>query len=97
MDEFIRRADVLDKADEIYVEDDEYRVVFVDDIETIPAADVRPVVPARWISLDIYRNEGNYKCSHCKQPCYVPECIGEPMYAVCPNCGADMTGGADNG
>ena len=199
MDEFIRRADVLDMADEIYVDDDEYRVVFVDDIETIPAADVRPVpqggigemsdgyhtfnglyyqrmvlfsalvkqnkdsawkshrhedgemcfgggwfivgidtpegsytyhyedkywdlfdceeltvgkhwdghteddvtrllslpemrpvAPARWIPLNIYHNEGNYKCSNCNQPCYVPECMGEPMYAFCPNCGADM-------
>lgn len=58
--------------------------------EVIPVADVRPVIPAQWIALDIYRSEGNYKCSHCEQPCYVPECMGEPMYAVCPNCGADM-------
>lgn len=59
-------------------------------IEEAPPADVRPVIPAQWIALDIYRSEGNYKCSNCGQPCYVPECMGEPMYSVCPNCGADM-------
>lgn len=62
-------------------------------LDDIPAADVRPVIPAQWIALDIYRSDGNYKCSNCGQPCYVPECMGEPMYSVCPNCGA-MMGGA---
>lgn len=54
--------------------------------------EMRPVIPAQWIALDIYRSEGNYKCSNCGQPCYVPECMGEPMYSVCPNCGAMMGG-----
>lgn len=61
-------------------------------IEEAPAADVRPVVPAEWIALDIYRGMGNYKCSFCNQVCYVPECMGEPMYIYCPNCGAKMGG-----
>ena len=61
-----------------------------ENVKMIDTADVRPVIPAQWIALDIYRSEGNYKCSHCEQPCYVPECMGEPMYAVCPNCGAKM-------
>ena len=64
--------------------------VRVSDIESIPAAKVRPVVPAKWIALDIYRGMGNYKCSACNQECYVPECMGEPMYIYCPNCGAKM-------
>lgn len=64
-------------------------------VKGIPNADVRPVIPAQWIALDIYRSEGNYKCSNCGQPCYVPECMGEPMYSVCPNCGADMGGSED--
>ena len=63
-----------------------------EELEKIPAADVRPVIPAQWIALDIYRSEGNYKCSNCGQPCYVPECMGEPAYSVCPNCGAKMGG-----
>lgn len=64
----------------------------IDTVESIESADVRPVIPAQWIALDIYRSEGNYKCSNCGQPCYVPECMGEPMYSVCPNCGAKMGG-----
>lgn len=61
-------------------------------IEEAPAADVRPVVPAKWIAIDIYRGMGNYKCSACNQECYVPECMGEPMYIYCPNCGTKMGG-----
>ena len=62
----------------------------LDDLENTASADVRPVVPAEWIALDIYRGMGNYKCSVCNQECYVPECMGEPMYIFCPNCGAKM-------
>ena len=61
-------------------------------LNDVPAAAVRPVIPAQWIALDIYRSEGNYKCSNCGQSCYVPECMGEPAYSVCPNCGAEMGG-----
>ena len=47
----------------------------------IPAADVRPVVRARW-----ERNErGNYNCSNCKS-----EHNAVFGFFFCPNCGADM-------
>lgn len=44
----------------------------------------------RWIKLDMHRGMADHKCSVCEQECYVPTCMGEPMYAYCPNCGADM-------
>ena len=44
----------------------------------------------RWIKLDMHRGMADHKCTACKQECYVPTCMGEPMYAFCPNCGAEM-------
>lgn len=59
-------------------------------LRSIPAADVRPVVRGRWIKMDMHKGMEQYKCSTCRSECYVPECMGEPMYAYCPNCGARM-------
>ena len=51
-----------------------------------------PIQPkrGRWIKLDMHRGLTDHKCTACKQECYVPTCMGEPMYAYCPNCGAKM-------
>lgn len=58
----------------------------------LPPADVRPLVHGKWIKLDMHRGMEQYKCSICRSECYVPECMGEPMYGYCPCCGADMMG-----
>ena len=53
-----------------------------------------PVTPkqrtGKWIKLDMHRGMADHKCTACEQECYVPTCMGEPLYAFCPNCGADM-------
>ena len=53
---------------------------------------LQPIQPkrGRWIKLDMHRGMADHKCTACKQECYVPTCMGEPMYAFCPNCGARM-------
>jgi hypothetical protein len=61
-------------------------------IESVPAADVVPVVHGEWL----LRHEGHghyWECSVChKNPCiYVTK---DTNY--CPNCGAKMDGGTDN-
>jgi hypothetical protein len=79
------------------------RACWVDDMcgEVIdaPAADVAPVVHGRWIQPHWKNSDYCCDCS---------ECDGEAMhrdyqwdkngiYPICPNCGARMDGGLDNG
>ena len=73
-------ADILENADPD---------LYVDLFNKLP-----PVTPkqrtGKWIKLDMHRGMADHKCSACEQECYVPTCMGEPMYAFCPNCGARM-------
>ena len=109
MDEFISREATIKRIKEVYcVGCNSYHGVrcracgtgdAIDIIDDFPAADVAPVVHARWIRPH-WRNS-NY-CCDCS------ECGGEAMhrdyqwdkngiYPICPNCGAKMDGGAENG
>lgn len=70
-----------------------------------PTIDAEPVVHARWVK----DREGNTYCSHCDK--YIPAVHFHAEYQdyesewdeeieeteVCPNCGAKMDGGADDG
>ena len=64
-------------------------------IEDMPAADVAPVVHRRWI------DKGEYAvCTECGGRSGTQYDGVEPiplMTQFCPNCGAKMDGGADNG
>jgi len=60
----------------------------VDDAPTISPDDVRGA--GMWIKLDAHKGMEQYKCSACNNPMYVPECMGKPMYSICPVCGAKM-------
>lgn len=55
----------------------------------VPAADAEPVVHGRWIS-HFDRSE----CSVCGGICWADSAS---TYDYCPNCGAKMDGGNDNG
>lgn len=60
-------------------------VVFAEDIEAIPAADVALVVHGWWIE-----KIGRAKCSACADECWASSVM---EYRYCPNCGAKMDGG----
>lgn len=61
-------------------------------IRTAPTIEAKTVVHGRWIKLDVHKGIEQFKCSICRSECYVPTCMGEPMYAFCPNCGNPMDG-----
>ena len=68
------------------------------DLLTMPAADVAPVVHARWIHSryeDCSEQFELVKCSQCNHEAYAMA-----FYVrggnYCPSCGAKMDGGADN-
>lgn len=63
------------------------------DLRELPSA--QPERRGRWIKLDMHAHLADHKCTACGQECYVPTCMGEPMYTYCPNCGADMRGEKD--
>jgi hypothetical protein len=57
-------------------------------IKEMPAADVRPVVRAKWVDVG-----PDMTCSACGFSCDDPWYLAEANY--CPNCGADMRGETD--
>lgn len=60
-----------------------------DFIDTLPSADVRPVVRGRWMPTRKY--DYCYKCSVCnKSGPLEPDGESAFKYNFCPNCGADM-------
>ena len=50
----------------------------------------QPERTGKWIKLDAHAHLADHKCSACGQECYVPTCMGDPMYDFCPNCGCRM-------
>ena len=60
-------------------------------VDRIPAADVRPVVKARWVYTDMSR----LVCSNCGSPvAFALKADGWHHGDYCPNCGADMREGS---
>lgn len=65
-------------------------------IESIPAADVRPVVRGRWIHTTQpmgWRDEECAECSACGEDFVLDEWAMDDftnLMHFCPNCGADM-------
>ena len=83
------------------------RACWVDDMQGDvigePAADVAPVVHGQWISFTGCANEGVY-CSICKKKVWKSDyawCSKKSRNKLrsnyCPNCGAKMDGGTDDG
>lgn len=65
-----------------------------DFLNNIPDADAVPVVHGRWVKSDIPHEK--YCCSACGGACWYYDYEGEVARSrYCPNCGANMDGGAE--
>lgn len=92
MAEYIEREAAIDCLHFVCVP--QCRQYAQEEIKKIPAADVRPVVKAKWEWND---NNGYYYCGNCKAVSPREDQDGEYIDCpkFCPNCGADMREVAD--
>ena len=92
MAEYIERKKLIEhlKKDPLFDIVERYGITGV--IESIPAADVRPVVRGHWITEEEAEAKGDYSlrdaCSVCGRCDW--DCTESASFNYCPNCGADM-------
>ena len=85
-------TDVLERASEIiYIAGFSYELV-IEILDNIPAADVAPVVHGDW-EIVLGSNGNEYMVCTC---CRVSQDL-TGVFTYCPNCGARMDGGSENG
>lgn len=89
MNDYINRDATIEKIryEGIYGDgysDEELENDVVDMIESIPAAEVKPVVRGKWISIQ----NGSGICSNCNRLDHI-----DPLANYCRYCGADMREG----
>ena len=87
MDDLISRQAAIEVIQNRHMMLCKEKTLLINDLEKLPSAEPKR---GRWIKLDMHRGMADHKCTACEQECYVPTCMGEPMYAFCPNCGAKM-------
>ena len=96
MAEYIEREKLIEhlRKDPLFDLVERYGITGV--IESIPAADVRPVKRGRWIQTTQpmgWRDEDCAECSVCGEDFVLDELAMEDftnLMNFCPNCGADM-------
>lgn len=99
--------DVLERASEIdYIAGFSYELV-IEILDNIPTVNVAPIKNGQWEWFDEdigtpitgHEREWGWRCSRCKHE--LPDDYDDPDYRpmldYCPNCGAKMDGGDDNG
>lgn len=104
MDEYIEREaaiKAIEKADYTLIADDadSYKSDYLREIiESVPAADVVPVVHGEWMRPHWRNSNFCYDCSVCGNEVIHQEYRwrDKKIYPICPWCGAKMDGGADN-
>lgn len=78
---------------------------YVSEIESIPAADVKPVRQGKWIRISEYEEIGRKKkelwhkliCSECKETATEGSCFFDNDTPFCPWCGAQMEEDTEDG
>ena len=84
MDEYISRHSMIKTVLSLFITEDE-KLLIINRLKSIPAADVRPVVRGAWIPGTY---EKPFECSACHTRYYW--CTRKYASNFCPNCGADM-------
>ena len=97
IDDYIKRRNALCRLEDIEYREPSYHHAgeMIKAVRDMPAADVRPVVHGKWISVPHKRAR---VCSHCY--CDEPYKFADTeanVYNFCPHCGADMRKGLDDG
>lgn len=95
-DEYIRRAEALEITTRTC---GDYAAAFAE-IRKLPAADVAPVVHGEWLRVDDDWNSlTTIQCPICSEEwCFeTDDDVSLLSYKYCPNCGAKMDGGNENG
>jgi hypothetical protein len=104
MDEYIEREaaiKAIEKADYTLIANDadSCKADYLREIiESVPAADVVPVVRGEWVRPHWKNTNFCYDCSVCGNEVMHQEYRwrDKKIYPICPWCGAKMDGGADN-
>lgn len=94
MAEYLKRETLLERAEY----DNNYRLIIpAEVIKAAPAADVAPVVHARWIYVEeTLATSSGYCCSACRRPRWLSPDVPE-VFKYCPKCGAKMDGERKDG
>lgn len=92
---YIRKMAMLEMAYTMETETDAAVVLRM--IDDAPAADVTPVVHARWIYVEeTLATSSGYCCSACRRPRWLSPDVPE-VFKYCPKCGAKMDGERKDG
>ena len=70
---------------------------FEEFINSLPTVDAEPVRYGKWICVPPENKRGGYECSLCHSYSAAYQTGDDFLSDWCPNCGAKMTGGIDNG
>ena len=95
MNDLISREWLLKKA-QTFTQYDEggwdmkVKAVSVEDVQAAPTVDAEPVHHASWGNCRMVHGVPMVPCTRCNHP-------SRFVYSYCPNCGAKMDGGAENG
>ena len=94
MDEYIKRETAIRMVMAAKWGDSSDGAMAMEIVASAPAADVAPVVHARWIGAPLCGND-NCKCSNCGSWHNIHANLrGKITQKYCPSCGAKMDGGA---
>ena len=103
MKEYVEKSAILAKCEELWNAADETTQTGVDTInaidritdyiESLPAADVQPIIHAKWVLFDKDCVGRAFYCSNCRKVTTTDDFEDTPLDReeyFCPRCGADM-------